>query len=233
LPDTRVPVPVAPKPPEPPRPPRFVSFEGIDGAGKSTLLHSLRSELEAAGEHVVFTREETDTFLGDTVRKAVSDGKEPMAILYLFLADRAQHLKELQEDFDRGALVITDRYHDSTRAYQSVALKDRFDTDTFEAWLHATTKDWLIPPRRTYLLDIDPLTSLARLHTRSEQGGYEKHAFLEKVRARYLQLAAAEPERWVVLDATQPSERLLKQVLEDLRSIGLIGAAAPAKNPRR
>lgn len=206
-----------------PRIPRLVSFEGIDGAGKSTLLPLVREALEQNGVDAVFTREETTTFLGDAVRRAVSEGLDPFAIIHLFLADRAQHLQDLEGPMREGRLVVTDRYHDSTRAYQGVALGEALGgVDRFEKWLSRVVDPWLVTPVRTYLLDIDVGTALKRLDSRTEVGGYEKQGFLDKVRERYLRLAQEEPDRWVVLDATRIPQELSRVVIEDLERSGLI-----------
>ncbi len=208
-----------------------MSFEGIDGAGKSTLVPLVKKALDQRAVPTFFTREETPTFLGDTVRRAVTEAVDPLAIVHLFLADRIQHLQALRAPLDEGSLVATDRYHDSTRAYQGVALAERFGgVDRFDAWLQEVSEDWLVVPARTYLLDIDAAAALARLGSRSEKGGYEKLDFLEKVRARYLELAAGDPERWVVLDAEDRPGQLVDEVMADLEKQGLVPAEPLTKD---
>ncbi len=201
----------------------LVSFEGIDGAGKSTLVSLTEAALSTRGVDAAFTREETATFLGDAVRRAITHGMDPVTIVHLFLADRYQHLVDLRRPLEEDRLIVTDRYHDSTRAYQGVALAERFDGfEPFEAWLGQLVEDWLVVPNRTYLLDIDPETAIARLEGRKEQGGYEKLEFLTKVQKRYRELAESEPDRWVVLDATASPTRLVKAVVADLEKQGII-----------
>lgn len=208
---------------------RLVTFEGIDGAGKSTLVSLTEAALNTRGVDAYFTREETATFLGDSVRQAITEGMDPVTIVHLFLADRYQHLVDLNEPLSEGRLIISDRYHDSTRAYQGVALADRFDNhEAFEDWLEGLTGDWLIPPLRTYLLDIDPETAIARLEGREQKGGYEKLEFLSQVQKRYRRLAEAEPDRWCVLDATGSPTQLVKAVVEDMEKQGILTAKDPS-----
>lgn len=205
--------------------PRLVTFEGIDGAGKTTLVAGVQAALEAAGSNALFTREETPSWLGEAVRRSIATGADPLVTLYLFLADRAQHLADLQPDLAAGRLVVSDRYHDSTRAYQSVTLAPRFGgVAKFDAWLAAQCADWLVRPVRTYLVDLDADVAVARMGGRDETTRYEKAGFLGKVRAEYLRIAAAAPDRFVVLDATRTPEELVADVLADLRSRGFLDA---------
>lgn len=207
--------------------PRLVSFEGIDGAGKSTLVSLTEAALNTRGLDAVFTREETATFLGDAVRRAITQGLDPVTIVHLFLADRYQHLVDLHDPLTDGRLVVTDRYHDSTRAYQGVALAPRFGGfEAFDTWLDDLVRDWLIAPRRTYLLDLDPETAIARLEGREQKGGYEKLEFLKKVQKHYLELARQEPDRWIVLDATKSPTRLVKEVVADMEKQGIVPTRA-------
>lgn len=203
--------------------PRFVSFEGIDGSGKSTLVKGVAHALRETGHEPVVTREETTGWLGAAVRRNIAEHGDPLATLYLFLADRAHHLAVLGPEFEAGRLVITDRYHDSTRAYQAVTLGDRFGgPEAFDAWLHETVRPWLVVPRRTYLVDLEPETAVSRMAGRDDKTPYEKAAFLGKVRDRYRALAAAEPARFKVLDGTLSPEALVAAVVDDLRASGLL-----------
>lgn len=206
--------------------PHLISFEGIDGAGKSTLITAVGAKLLGQGFDVYTTREETTTWRGEAVRRQIAERGDPFATLFLFLADRAAHLEELAPAFDRGTVVLTDRYHDSTRAYQSVTLADRVGgVEAFEAWLAAIAAPWYVPPMKTYLLDLDPAVAMARMGGRADLTPYERIEFLERVRAQYLRIAEAEPERVVVLDAACKISVLVEAVMADLATSPLLAKA--------
>ncbi len=200
-----------------PKRPSLISFEGIDGAGKSTLIQAVAGRLADEGYQVVVTREETTGWTGEAVKRNIREHGDPLTTLFLFLADRAKHLAELADDLDAGRIVLTDRYHDSTRAYQAVTLAERLGGEAaFDGWLEHMVAPWLVVPRRTYLLDIDPEVAMQRMLGRDDLTPYEKVAFLEKVRAQYARLAAAEPHRFVILDARRSVAELADGVAEDL-----------------
>ncbi|MBW3582343.1 MAG: dTMP kinase [Euryarchaeota archaeon] len=205
-------------------PARLVSFEGIDGAGKSTLIAGVAEALRTRGVDPLVTREETTGWLGEAVRRSIDERMDPLATLFLFLADRAHHLAALRPELARGRLVLTDRYHDSTRAYQAVTLADRFDD--LDGWLKEVSHDWLITPLRTYLVDIDPEVAVGRMADRGSRTNYEKAAFLGKVRSEYLRIVAAEPERFVVLDGTRPTVELVRVITADLETLGALTPSA-------
>lgn len=202
---------------------RLVTFEGIDGAGKSTLVAGVEAKLTARKADVVFTREETTSWLGEAVRRSIRDGADPLVTLYLFLADRAAHIAQLAPEFEAARLVLSDRYHDSTRAYQAVTLAERFGgAGRFDAWLDAQTRDWLVVPRRTYLVDLDAEAAVARMGGRDITTRYEKQDFLGRVRDEYLRIAKADAERFVVLDGREAPDVLVRRVLEDLEDQRLL-----------
>jgi dTMP kinase len=204
---------------------RFVTLEGIDGSGKSTLLRALTAALDERPQiRYHRTREETETWLGEAVKRSIRDQCFPLATCYLFLADRAQHLSRLAPHFRDGHLVLSDRYHDSTRAYQAVTLGETFGgIEAYEAWLRIHTDPWLLHPVRTYLLDVDPQVACQRLAAgRDDTTPYEKEGFLSAVRDQYLRIAHEEPERILVLDGEKDTEGLVHDVLTDLETIGLI-----------
>ena len=206
---------------------RLVTFEGIDGAGKSTLISGVETALAARGVDALFTREETNTWIGEGVKRSIADRTDPLTTLYLFLADRAEHLAALRPRLDEGGLVFSDRYHDSTRAYQAVTLADRFGgVASFEKWLAAQVAPWLVPPARTYLLDVKPAQAVSRMGERPGTTIYERSGFLTKVREQYLRLAKFEPDRWVVLDGSLGPHELVSKVVEDLERCGLLEAPA-------
>ena len=199
----------------------FISFEGVDGAGKTTQVERLAEFWRARGREVVVTREPGGTELGTRIRQLLLHGAEPIAPrteALLFAADRAQHVAQVvRPALDRGAIVITDRYLDSSLAYQSGGRELTAD-DVRALSLWATGG---LLPARTYLLDIDPAVSLGRLEPeqdRMESGGA---AFARRTRAAFLTLAEREPERFLVLDAREPIGRIAEVICQD--SANLVG----------
>jgi dTMP kinase len=198
----------------------FVTLEGGEGAGKSTQLDALARRARDAGREVVTCREPGGTPLGEALRAALFADHEPkpapLAELLIFGAARAQLVAEvIRPALDRGALVICDRYADSTVAYQhhgrGLALERvRAVNDA------ATDGLW---PDLTVLLDLDPKDGFAR----GERGGdyleREALAFHRRVREGFLVLAAAEPARWLVLDATKPAMQITHAAWERVEAL--------------
>lgn len=199
----------------PPRPGLFVAFEGGDGAGKSTQSRLLGAALEELGREVVLTRQPGGTELGAALRELLLHGGAvaPRAEALIFAADRAQHVATLiRPALERGAAVLTDRYLDSSIAYQGAA-RGLAHEEIRELSLWGT--EGLLPDM-TVLLDLPAHVGRSRrggVHDRLER---EADAFHETVRTAYLELAAAAPERYVVLDAAVPSEELHRAVCRAL-----------------
>jgi dTMP kinase len=179
---------------------KLIAFEGIDGTGKSSAVAHVVAALHRGGLRVEATREETDTWRGEAVRRSIAEGLDPLATTFLFLADRVTHVHEMQAWLQSGRHVLTDRYMHSTLAYQSVTLEGRIEEPmAFLRHLHA---GWCPMPDRVVLFVADPETCVARAVARGARvSRYEKAAFLESVQARYLGLAEEEPQRFVVVDA--------------------------------
>jgi len=189
----------------------FVTFEGVEGSGKSTQMARLRAALEAAGRTVCLTRQPGGCALGQTLRTILlsqkTAGLDDRAELFLYLADRAQHVAEvIRPALAAGQVVVCDRYTDSTVAYQGygrgldVALLQR---------LNAVAAAGFVPDL-TLLLDLDPAIGLTRATSRNAAAGTaeaegrfeaERLEFHQRVRAGYRALAAAEPARFAVIDA--------------------------------
>lgn len=184
----------------------FISFEGVDGVGKTTQVERLRAALEAAGREVVVTREPGGTPLGRAIRRLLLHGPAsadiaPRAEALLFAADRAQHVAEIiRPALDRGAVVITDRYLDSSLAYQAGGRE--LTADEIRSLSMWATGGLL--PDRTYLLDMDPALSHARLTHAEDRMESAGDGFQRRTREAFLKLAAAEPDRFRVIDASQP-----------------------------
>ncbi|TQL01763.1 dTMP kinase [Cellulomonas sp. SLBN-39] len=203
----------------------FVSFEGGDGVGKSTQVVLLARHLTAQGHEVVVTREPGGTPLGLELRQAVlhGDDLDPRTEALLYATDRAHHVASVvRPALARGAAVVTDRYLDSSVAYQGTG-RD-LGADEVER-LNLWAVDGLLPDL-TVLLDLDPVVGLARLTgdpDRLESAGDEFH---RRTRQAFLDRAAADPGRWVVIDAAQPPEVVAAQVQQRLAALPRAGAGA-------
>jgi dTMP kinase len=219
---------------------KFISFEGLDGTGKSTQLRKLAAALRAAGHNVVETREPGGTATGEKIRRVLLDsateGLSPMAEMALMFASRAQHISEvIQPALDRGAIVLCDRFTDSTEAYQGSGRKLGSEA-VLE--LHRVLCG-NFRPDLTILLDSDLAKSLGRARRRNlrashlaakdmakhhaDENRFEKQnrAFFARVHAGYRAIAAREPQRVVTVDAsgtpTQTHKRIVGFVRGKLR----------------
>jgi len=200
----------------------FVTFEGGDGVGKSTQAALLAARLEAAGRTVVRTREPGGTDLGVQLRQLLQHQPghiDPRAEALLYAADRAHHIATVvRPALAAGSMVLQDRYLDSSIAYQGAGrvLEPQAIRD-----LSLWATDGLLPDL-TILLDLDPeLGAVRRAGGEYDRMEAESLDFHRRVRDGYLALAAAEPGRFLVLDATQAPEALAEQIAE--RVLGLLG----------
>ena len=199
----------------------FVTFEGSEGCGKSTQIRHLTVWLEKQGKECVTTREPGGTPAGDEIRHLLQHapqghGLVPEAELLLFAASRAQLVRELiLPALQAGKVVVSDRFHDSTTVYQGVARKL---APTTVASINNFAIDSCLPDI-TFLLDMDAREAHGRIQRREQPADRmesEPLAFYEAVREGYLRLAAAEPARFVVLDATLTEEDLARQIRKTL-----------------
>lgn len=203
----------------------FVTVEGVEGAGKSTLLGLLAGEFERRALPFVRTREPGGCALGARIRPLlldVSSRVDERAELFLFLADRAQHVAEtIRPALQRRAWVLCDRYADSTIAYQGYGRG--MDVETLQRLNdYATGGLW---PDKTLLLDLPVETGLSRALARNGREGLtesegrfeaEEQAFHQRIREGFLARAERWPERFCVLDARLSPEELLACALEAL-----------------
>jgi len=193
----------------------FIALEGGDGAGKSTQARLLREWLESLGRTVVVTREPGGTPEGQRIRDVVLHGTHvvPRAEALLFAADRAHHVETVVlPALERGDVVITDRYIDSSVAYQGAGR----DLDADEVLRLSRWATRGLRPALTVLLDVSPELGRQRrgdVHDRLES---EPDHFHERVRAHYLELAGADPARYLVVDAGLPPEEIHRRVRERL-----------------
>jgi dTMP kinase len=189
----------------------FLTFEGGDGVGKTTQAALLEQWLRSCGRTVVRTREPGGTELGVMVRDIVLHHRGdivPRAEALLYAADRAHHVASLvRPALQRGEVVIQDRYLDSSVAYQGAGrVLDAGEVRALSLW----AVDGLLPDL-TVLLDLDPAAARTRLDAADkpfDRLEAERSDFHGRVRAGFLGLAAAEPDRFLVLDAARPADEL-------------------------
>ena len=193
----------------------LLTLEGLDGSGKTTAWEALSEMYPSA----VFTREPTASWYGDAVSRSMSDaGADPLAELFLFTADHADHLSRIvRPALAEGALVVSDRYSDSRIAYQAASLAESglVDGDPVE-YIRDVHHAFSRPPDATIYLDIDPETAAARAGATNK---FEHAAYLEGVQENYERLIDDDPDRFVRVDATQPESAVADAVGEHVERL--------------
>ncbi|WMW65550.1 dTMP kinase [Nitratidesulfovibrio liaohensis] len=219
----------------------FITFEGMEGSGKSTALNRVQQALLDAGHGVLLTREPGGSRLGRTLRSILldlsNDDIVPEAELFLYLADRAQHVGQvIRPALAEGVVVLSDRYADSTVVYQGYGrgldperLRELNDMAVGGLW-----------PDLTLVFDLPPEEGLRRAMTRNlregtsvSEGRFEAEhlAFHARVREGYLTWAALHPARFRVVDATRTPDEVFEDVMRAVRSALAISPAATLVHP--
>lgn len=187
--------------------PRLITLEGGEGAGKTSAIAAIRDRLQEAGHEVVLTREPGGTPLAERIRELLLNPQDealaPETELLLMFASRAQHVREVvRPALRRGAFVVSDRFTDSSYAYQGAGRG--LDPE----WIAALERRAVgVKPGLTLLLDLDVREGRARTAGRDlwpDRIESEQDDFFERVRAGFRARAAAEPQRFRVIDAAQP-----------------------------
>jgi dTMP kinase len=194
----------------------FVTFEGLDGSGKTTQARLLHDRLAAEGVDVVLTREPGGTELGEEIRGLLlhSGRVAPWAEAALFAASRAQHVEEvIGPALARGAVVLCDRYVDSSLAYQGIARGLGLER-VLELNLAAVGG---LLPDLTFLLQLDPAAAAVRLGGDPDRIEREDDDFRRRVDAAYRELVRRFPHRVVALDGARPAEELAEEVHRAVR----------------
>ena len=192
----------------------FIAFEGGEGAGKSTQIAALQKWLEARGEDVVVTREPGGTDIGDRIREILldrsSEDMDPRTETLLYASDRAQHVAEvIAPALEKGKIVLSDRFIDSSLAYQGIARGLGVD-EVYDISNWATGG---VIPDVVFFLKVDPDAGLSRIDRAIDRLEAEGGAFHERVSVAYRQLAKRFPDRFVVLDGSKPPSELHEEIV--------------------
>jgi dTMP kinase len=193
----------------------LVTLEGLDGSGKTTCVEALEAST-AVPEGTVFTREPTGSWYGDAVRRSIrDDDADPLAELFLYTADHADHIANtIEPALDGGQAVISDRYSDSRYAYQGATLDGRFDDPV--AFVQDVHEPWTRPPDATLYLDVDPETAAQRNDAANK---FETVDYLERVRENYERLIEEEPDRFHRIDASKSADAVVETVIDTVDSL--------------
>ncbi|MFB6101901.1 MAG: dTMP kinase [Haloplanus sp.] len=191
----------------------LLTLEGLDGSGKTTAWRMLRDRYPSA----VFTCEPTDSWYGEAVARSIADDDaDPLAELFLYTADHADHLSRvIRPALAEGSLVVSDRYSDSRIAYQAATLADS-PVDEPLSYVQSIHEPFSRPPDATLYFDLDPETAAER------SGGtnkFERVARLRDVRENYERLLADDPDRFVRIDATRSREAVLDDVAAAVKEL--------------
>ncbi|MBU0502252.1 MAG: dTMP kinase [bacterium] len=199
----------------------FITFEGAEGCGKSTQVNLLREYLLAKGQNVIVTQEPGGTNLGKELRQILLNPEtilDKTTEIYLFAADRSDHVKKIiQPALAEGNIVVSDRYIDSTIAYQ---VGGRGLPEDFVRYINMVSSHGVIPDL-TILLDVSPEVGIKRARARGEVDRFEKEAiaFHHRVRQAYLTIAQNEAKRVRLVNANEAGIddvfREIKEVVEE------------------
>lgn len=200
----------------------FLTFEGIDGCGKTTQIDLLAQRMRSARYTVYLTREPGGTALAETIREYLLHSQEaldPRAELLLFGAARAAHVAHaIRPALARGEIVVSDRFADSSLAYQGGAL--HLEKEFVQTMNSFATNG--LHPDITFLLDIEPKTAIARRADKSDDRIEARGVdFQNRVREAFLEIARNARNRICILDGTQPRESIHQQVVEHLQERGI------------
>jgi dTMP kinase len=211
----------------------FIAFEGGEGTGKSTQSTLLAQWLEKEGETVLLSREPGGTELGKDLRKILLGHEtgdiSPRAEALLYAADRAHHVYSvIRPALDRGEVVISDRYFDSSAAYQGAG---RVLNPTEVARISRWATESLYPTL-TILIDLPAEVGLGRLQSRDRLEA-ESNDFHERVRQEYLQIAMMDPERYFVVDGTQSVEEIITQIIARVAELPALKRNATQETKRK
>ena len=207
---------------------KFITFEGGDGAGKSLQIEKVAQYLKSIGKEVVVTREPGGTEVGKEIRRLLVEGDkdkfDEVAEILLFYADRRIHLeKKIKPAINEGKYVLSDRYNDSTIAYQFYGSNKFSDTKILDELYKIIAGDF--KPDATVLLDVDVELGLKRSFKKAETSNTKELrfenvelAFHQRLKNGYLELAKKDPNRFVVVNANNSVEEVYEELIEKLKT---------------
>jgi dTMP kinase len=201
---------------------QLITLEGIDGSGKSTAAKSIAGRLREMmpERRLVLTAEPTAGQVGRILRAELAressreiSAAQRMQELFLFMADHAQHLTgTVIPSLEAGAIVLSDRYADSTAAYQGVTLRGIVPDPV--QWIQNIYLPWNLRPDKTLLLVLDPHSALQRMKSRQAREKFERLEFLQSVDENFRRMAALEPDRYVLINAGGNSEDVAEEAIK-------------------
>ncbi|HVL48372.1 MAG TPA: dTMP kinase [Candidatus Thermoplasmatota archaeon] len=208
----------------------LVVCEGIDGSGKTTVSKGLAEALAARGHPARWTFEPSHGYIGEAVRRSFREDTPELSQAFLFMADHVAHIREVERLLEEGYIVVSDRWSDSTFAYQGAALQESFAKQGLDAmrWLMDVEKVFDRAPDLTLLFDLPPTEAMRRIQTtRKELVKFERAEFLEIVRANYLKLARERPH-YRILDASRRVDESVMHALALVEGALRRESAAPS-----
>ncbi|MFQ6107408.1 MAG: dTMP kinase [Thermoplasmata archaeon] len=194
----------------------FITVEGIDGCGKTTMAKFTTKWLESRGFDAVYTVEPTSTWIGDSVKRGFSEPVGAFTEALLFMADRAEHTSQIRKWVSEGRIVVSDRYVDSTLAYQGASLRMEGIENAVD-WLKAASRPYVLVPDMTIFLRIDPALAMKRISGRPKMTKFETAEFLVEVDKVYEGLSRSE-ERFRIIEAAQPLNKVKSDIVRVLES---------------
>ena len=206
----------------------LITLEGIDGSGKGTAAKHIAARLaETMPERrLVLTTEPTSGQVGKILRAEMarvddeteSSAAKRMQELFLFMADHAHHItKTVFPALETGAIVLSDRYADSTAAYQGVTLRGIVPDPV--SWIQSIYRPWNLRPDKTLLFVLDPKVALQRMQSRQGRQKFERLEFLRLVDENFRCMAALEPERFVQIDAKQDAKEVAEEAIKTILNL--------------
>ena len=192
----------------------LITLEGIDGGGKTTVVEALEETLPS--DRTVFTREPTGSWYGEAVERSIGDDDaDPLAELFLYTADHADHLSRvIRPALEGGNVVVSDRYSDSRYAYQGATLAGTVDAPM--EYIQGVHEPFTRPPNATLYFDLPPELGAERAGATNK---FETAGYLRKVRANYERLIEADPDRFHRIDATQPKPAVVEAATETVTEL--------------
>jgi|SRR3989344_6507886 len=199
----------------------FIVFEGVDASGKTTHSKELVEKFEKEERSVIYTKEPTDGEIGKLIRRVLAEEQKvpPVALQYLFCADRAIHQEEIINHLEKGDIVVSDRYFWSAAAY---GIADLGGTVDFYSTVYSILSFYnqFISPDYTFFLDVEVDEAVSRIEkSHKHHEIYDKKEKIEKIRDAYMKLIDKFPTEFTLIDANKPIEEVSKQLFEEVNKV--------------